>query len=378
MAVIIFKAVERCNSNCIYCDVIKKRQEQTMSFDLLETVFRRIDEFLRAKPEQRVFFTWHGGEVGLLGAGYFATALELQNTFCAKTKSRIEHLVQSNLTLMTQNLAEAFLALGITQVGSSYEVIPHIRGFGPERDSEAYAKLFLRGTEVLDRNKIGWGVIYVVHRRSLADPLGIFKFLTNLSLRNNPNFNMVHVYGKDPHGLRIGPEEFADFLGAILPYWWERRDRFPNVKPFAGLLKNYTTPDLSQVCELSGACEREWVYIGPEGDASQCGRSGDYNLVTYGRIQDRSLADILADPQRDRFTERTRFLAEHDCRECRFWGICHGGCPLDAYALHEDFRHRSDACGFIRTFLEKYFEPVTGLRRDFYPSATARQGAAHA
>ena len=371
MAVIIFKAVEKCNSNCIYCDVIKKHQEHTMTFDVLELVFKRINEYLVNNPRETIDFTWHGGEVCMLGTNYFKKALEIIEDCCPETKSRINHLVQSNLTLINQEMIDVFKKMGINQIGSSFDPIPHIRGFGKNRNSDAYNRGFIRGINLLNKNKMTWGVIYVVHRKSLSMPLEIFYYLTNLNLRSHPNFNQAYIYHEDKYNLNITPEEFADFLGAIFPVWWKHRDRYPDVQPFSGIKKNVIDKDLSLVCEKSGQCSFRWIYIGPEGKTSQCGRAGDFNsldLLNYGDIKDFTLEEILNNDERMQFNKRQQYLLDSDCSDCRFWGICHGGCPLDAYLSYNTFMKRSPNCASLKIFLEKYFEPITGYKANFRPN----------
>lgn len=314
----------------------------------------------------------------MLGADYFRRALEFQERLCPQTKRRIEHLVQSNLTLVTKPLLEAFRALGITQVGSSYDHIPGIRGFGPSRDSDAYNRKFMDGISLLDEFGFTWGVIYVVHRRSLPLALDIFHFLTNLSVRTQPNFNPVAIYGEDPERLAITGEEFADFLGRIFPVWWQNRERYPSVKPFLGWVENVQDRKMSLGCEHSGSCSYEWVYIGPEGATSQCGRSGDYAVADYGNIRERSLDDILRDKRRGVFAERLDVLAKTECADCRFWGMCHGGCPVDAYMTYGGFFRKAPGCDGMRIFLERYFEPITGLHADFRPPRECSPRPGHA
>jgi uncharacterized protein len=363
--VMIFKAIETCNSNCLYCDVIKKHQNAIMSYDLLALVFQRINEYLEKYPTATMTMTWHGGEVCLLGATYFEKALDYQEQYCPGTKKRIEHLVQSNLTLVTRELIDAWKRLGIRQIGSSYEPIPAIRGFGKNRDSEAYDRKFMDGVALLEECRMYWGIIYVAHRQSLTMPLEIFYFLTNINLRTSPCLNMVWVYGEDKHNLAISPEEFAHFLGAIFPVWWKHRDRYPHVRPFEGMVRTVADHNFGLVCENTGACAYNWIYIGPEGHTSQCGKSGDYSLAAYGLIQDRSLDEILNDRRRDLIASREEYLPESECRDCRFWGICHGGCPVDSLMTYGDYLHRSPDCAATRIFMEKYFEPITGLRAEF-------------
>jgi uncharacterized protein len=361
MAVVIFKAVEKCNSNCIYCDVIKKRQNKVMNYDLLKLIFIRMNDYLMENPDQDIAFTWHGGEVCLLGADYFRTALKLLEEYCSKTKSRIYHQVQSNLTLINQEILDIFIALGITQVGSSFEPIRNIRGFGKKRDSEMYNRKFMEGVKLLNKNRMTWGVIYVVHRLSLKMPLEIFYYLTNLNTRSHPNFNQVKLFGEDKNDLGITGEEFADFLGAIFPVWLKNKGRYPNVQPFYRLLKNIVYKEPEMVCESAGSCSHHWIYIGPDGETSQCGRAGDYNILNYGNLKDFTFSEIMNSPQRDQLDERQAVLPVKECAGCRFWGICHGGCPLDSFMTYRNFSRKTPSCDATRIFMERYFEPVMGL-----------------
>src|SRR5512137_2689906 len=201
MAVIIFKAIEKCNSNCIYCQVIKKQQDEVMNYDLLKLIFIRMNDYLLKYPDETILFTWHGGEVCMLGADYFKVAIRLLDEYCSTTKTRINHLVQSNLTLINQDIIDQLKKLRITQVGSSFEPIHNIRGFGKKRDSESYNRKFIEGVKLLNKNNIGWGIIYVVHRLSLKMPLEIFYYLTNLNPRSHPNLNQVKIYGEDRNNL---------------------------------------------------------------------------------------------------------------------------------------------------------------------------------
>jgi len=367
MAVIIFKALEKCNANCVYCDVVKKHQDVVMSRETLEVFFQRVNEYLIEEPGEKVMLTWHGGEVCLLGADYLRHAIELQDRCCPETKARIEHLVQSNLTCITQDIIDAFTRLGVRQIGSSYEELPHIRGMGAKRDSDLYNRKFFDGAALCDRNGITWGIIYVVHKGSLARPLDIFYHITTLNLTTAPALNQVYIYGDDPFGLKVTAEEYADFLGAIFPVWWRNRSRYMAVRPFSNWVDNVVKKRFYHVCEYSGECAYRWVYVGPGGRTSQCGRAGDYSMKDYGSIADRKISDILHDTKRDEFVKRQEVLRQGECSECRFWGICHGGCPLDAFQERGGFLYKSPDCGAIRTFVEKYLEPVTGYRAEFPP-----------
>ena len=364
MVTIIFKAVEKCNSNCIYCGVIAKKQNMIMQYDLLREVLQKINDFLLKYPDEEINFTWHGGEVCLLGAEYFFKAIEMLETYCPTTKNRIRHAVQSNLTLINQEIIDAFKILGIKNIGSSYEFLPHIRGFGKERDSIAYNKKFFEGVNLLEKNDLRWGVIYVVHKQSLQNPMEVFHILTNLSVTSAPKLNKIYIYGEDKHNLVITGREYADFLGAILPFWWENRERYSNVLPLSQFYESYLYKTTRMDCELAGACSHRWLYIGPTGKASHCGRAGDFGIQSYGNIQEQTFEALLNHPQRNDIKNRTTILRNGPCKNCRYWIVCHGGCPLDAILVNGNINTRAPHCEWIKHFLSHYFEPITGLRME--------------
>lgn len=366
MAVIIFKAIEYCNSNCIYCSVIKKDEGHTMSYDQLETVFIRLNEYLEESPTEEIKFTWHGGEATLLGHEYFRKALELQNLHCRKTKDRIQHLIQSNMTCITQELIDVFKELGITSIGSSYDPIEGIRGLGQDRDSKRYKELFFKGVELVEQNGLNWGVIYVVHRRSLKDPVGLFNHLSNLNLKTSPVFNCVYLYGGDEHNLSVTPIEFADFLGALVPIYLSNPKRYQGVKPVSMFIDALTKRG-GLVCDYSGKCADKWLYIGPTGDLSHCGRSGDERVVNYGNIDNTLLVKAFKDPYRQKINERQIYLKNNECIECKYWGICHGGCPMDALNMTGNIMNRSLSCEMVKHLMSKYVEPLMGIEADLYP-----------
>ncbi len=363
MATLILKVTERCNSNCAYCDVVRKQESgATMSLEMLETVFRRVGEYLAARPEDSVELVWHGGEPLLPGPGHYRAVVELQERYCGGRAARIHHSIQTNLTLFDEEFVEVFGKLGITSVGSSYDPEPHVRGPGAERDTDSYNRRFMRGVRVLERHGMGWGVIYVVTKKSLADPVGVFSYLTNMLLTGGINFNPVLIYDEERRELAVSPGEYVEFLGAIFPLWWKHRDRYPSISPFKPLVDCIVEHKTTLSCAESGTCTFRHINIAPDGSTSHCGRSADWQLLSYGNIADRTVEEILGDSQRGQLAERVERIRGTDCAGCRFWEICHGGCPLDSWSQHRDFLHKSEWCEARRGFIEKYFEPITGVR----------------
>ena len=360
MATVIFKATEACNARCIYCDVVHKkpRNPVTMPLETLELFFSRINEFLTEKPQEKLDLVWHGGEPLLLGPDYFSKALHFQQKHCVRTSDRIHHSIQSNVTLFSREFTPILKELGIDSIGTSYEPIPGVRGLGAKRDWREYNKRFLEGIGRLEEEGFCWGIIYVVNKLSLAKPVEIFQMLHNLAPKGAFMFNPVVLYDLKAVHLKIEPEEYADFLGAIFHLWWQNREELGNVDPFASLVSNLVDGKASLGCSDSGACADTHINLLPDGSLSHCGRSADWGLLNYGSIFDTSLSRAFADPQRDVLRRRNKVLPKTVCKGCRFWNICHGGCPLDAWSAEKTFMHKTEWCMAKKKFIEEYFEPV--------------------
>lgn len=359
MATVIFKPTEACNARCIYCEVVKKtRGPGRMTFKTLELFFRRVNEFLLERPREDLEIIWHGGEPLILGPGYFERARHYQEKHCSRTAARIEHTIQSNLTLLTREFLAPLRKLGITSLGSSFDPVGNIRGLGPNRDWRAYNRRFLDALALLEDEGFDWGVVYVVTRQSLAQPLEIFHFLTNLSPRRGLRFNPVLVYGGGLDHLRISPAEYAEFLGTIFPVWWGHRDDFGPIEPFTSLVRRLAGEDAPLTCTDAGACAATHLSVLPDGRASHCGRTADWGLLDYGSIQAKTFSQIFADPQRQVLRRRPAALRETQCQSCRSWDLCHGGCPVDGWFAAGSFLQKSGWCRAQKDLLEKYLEPV--------------------
>lgn len=364
MPTLIFKETEACNSNCVYCDVIARKKPRTISFERLKKVFVYINEYLEKYPQEHFSIVWHGGEPCIVGVDFYRKVLEFQDKHCPNTKDRIEHDIQTNLTLINEDLIAVFEKLGISRVGTSYEPYKGIRGFGPQRDSDAYNKQFFRGIEMIERHGWGWGFIYVVTRSVLDKPLEIFHLLTNFKVKGGFQLHPVYSYkNEDKNHVGITAKEFADFLGEIFKEWWPNRERYPYVEPFFSYVNHYGKGG-PVCCSESGNCAYSHIYIGPDGSYSHCGRSSDWDVFNVGNVDNLTIVEAFQHPYREDMAKRDSWLLENDCKGCEYFKICHGGCPLDGWNIKDTIFAKTEWCISRKYFLKQYFEPITGLTLD--------------
>ncbi len=374
MATLILKPTEACNAACTYCEVDRKgwRNARIMPADILERLFVRIDEFLRVRPQERLEIVWHGGEPLLLGPDYFEKACAFQEKHCAEVGGRIRHTIQTNLTLLTPAHLAALRKLGMSSVGTSYDPVAGVRLLKKGDDGTAYNRRFLEAIALLEREGFRWGVICVVTKLSLARPLDIFHFMTNLVPDGGVMFNPVNVGKPEHEGLKITAEEFADFLGAIFPTWWKHRARYPRVEPFRSLIGDLTSEKKQNYfCADGGRCAETHFNLGPDGRWSHCGRSADWGLLDYGTIFERSIAEVFADATRGLLRRRNEILRKGECHDCRWWELCHGGCPLDGHMASGALMGKTGWCDARRGFIERYVLPVLGNGRSVLHSRQA-------
>ena len=364
MPTLIFKETEACNSNCIYCDVIARKKPKTISYELLEKVFVSINEYLESHPQEFMSIVWHGGEPCLVGAQFYKSVLNIVHNVCPQTYKRIQYDIQTNLTLINQELIDVFKEMGICRIGTSYEPYKGIRGFGPNRDSDAYNKAFFRGIDLIERNGFSWGFIYVVTKNVIDKPLELFHLLTNFKVRGGFQLHPVYSYkNEDSNNVGITAKEFADFLGAIFIEWWSMRELYPYVEPFFSYMNHYGKGG-PVCCSDSGQCAYSHIYIGPEGEISHCGRSSDWDVFNVGNINEISISEAFKSAYRKEIESRTSYLQEHDCKGCEYFKICHGGCPLDGWNANNTILSKTEWCLSRKYFLKTYFEPITGLKFD--------------
>ena len=177
-------------------------------------------------------------------------------------------------------------------------------------------------------------------------------------------FNPVNFHNRKLEHLEITPAEYSAFLGKIFPVWWKHRERYGNVEPFQSLKRSLVDGDVSLSCSDAGSCAHSHINLAPDGRLSQCGRSSDYGVLDYGSVLDRPFKEVLSDPQRETLLDRNKVLPDSECKGCRFWPICHGGCPLDAWAGTGSFLHKTPLCAAKKDFIERYFEPIVSGKSD--------------
>jgi radical SAM protein with 4Fe4S-binding SPASM domain len=87
----------------------------------------------------------------------------------------------------------------------------------------------------------------------------------------------------------------------------------------------------------------------------------DAGLLKLGNLRDTEIAGIADHPVKQLIAKRQEVLASSDCADCRFFDVCHGGCPIDSYVNRSDMLCKSTFCETKKIFYEEFVEPLLGI-----------------
>lgn len=101
---------DACNMNCIYCF----HRPYSCHFEKIniQTIKHLLD--ITTPYYKRVNIIWHGGEPLLMGVDFYKEVVGIQKTY----DCRITNAIQSNLTLLSPEMADFFAENNISISGS--------------------------------------------------------------------------------------------------------------------------------------------------------------------------------------------------------------------------------------------------------------------
>jgi len=324
---IIKEVTTDCNLRCKYCFFAKQdRRRSRVSTTTLETIVRKICD---CNPKSKeIMFYWHGGEPLLAGIDFYKQAIEFQRKF-KKPGQKIRNGLETNATLLNNKWADFFTKTGFG-VGVSLD--------GPKEYHDVYRQYpngkgsfdeVIKGVEILQRNGIEFSVISVITKKSVLAPEEMFGFFCSKKISNFVNF--VPSLGIETgHGLSfeysIQPASYIDFLISVFDLWINGDRPELKILPLESIVRAFLG-FAQEDCRFAGECLKS-IVIEYNGDIFACNTYGYGDFFKFGNIEDG--IDAIFDPQSSpKYKNYLDFLGKikKDCLDCKWYKICHGGCP---------------------------------------------------
>lgn len=307
-----------CPGQCKYCwssDVHSPK----MTLETADAIVR----WLEPLEDQRVTFTFHGGEPLLAGPEFYRYILP-------KISSRLAHLspefaMQTNLWLMTDELAE-ILAEYHVPLGSSID--------GPETLTN-----YQRGDNYFARTMAGYRTaishgllvrfICTFTNSSVLQKEEIVRFFREQGWVMKLHPALPSLKGDNPNEWTLSPAEYGELLVYLLDEALLHADEF-EIMNINDLCRCVFTRSGS-VCTYAD-CMGTTFAVGPDGAIYPCYRFVGMPEWVMGSVFDApTIDDLMVSPA------GKRMLAFKDhvdtaCRSCAHIDYCRGGCPYNALA----------------------------------------------
>jgi uncharacterized protein len=370
---VILKASDRCNGACAYCSV-GPAGRHTMTWEAFETLARELERLVERWGLRGLNLTFHGGEPTLLGTAFIDRA-------CRRLRRLpvpVTFLLQSNLLKVTAPMIEVIERHDIV-VGTSFDPLTGRRRLADGSDAwqrwrRSYLACAARG--------VAPGAIFVVTRPALGRARELFAAADAIAAESGRRFGIQlnPIYGQgraaSEDDLLVTPQEFGRFL---VDAWtiWEETGRRHGLNPVRSFVDAIERPRRRHqiTCSFAGNCAATHVGVDHALNVAGCGRRLD-SKAFLGNLGERPLVDILETSEERRLVAtRAARLAEGPCRGCRFFGLCHGGCPDDACLAAGDLMARHDWCAAYTMLFEAITERVERTRAARRPPRPAPQPA---
>lgn len=337
---LIKPASSLCNMRCRYCfyhdiaDIREIRSMGMMSESTAEAVIRQA--FSAVDAGGYVQFTFQGGEPTLAGLPFFQHFLTLEEKYRTRPVT-VGHAIQTNGLNIDESWA-AFLKQHDFLVGISIDGNSHIHD--TYRTDAAHKGTWSRVTQalgILQKHGVQTNILCVVTSTVAKSPQKVYYALRALGghpLQFIPCLDPMEAErGAEPHSLQ--PEAYGRFLRSLFDCWyWDwKSGNYISIRTFDDYLRILMGMQPS-TCAAAGACGS---YLVVEGDGSlyPC----DFYVLDewkIGNIHDMTLTQALSSPASTRFLQDGALRPEN-CRGCRFFPICRGGCKRDWTALRQNY-----------------------------------------
>ncbi|HCA46483.1 MAG TPA: anaerobic sulfatase maturase [Armatimonadetes bacterium] len=351
LTILIKPAGPDCNLACSYCFYSGKsalfpgEPRHRMSDETLRVLVQKYMNY----HDRVVPFAWQGGEPTLMGLDFFKRVVHYQQLY-GRDGQQVSNSLQTNGVLLddpewAKFLHEYHFLVGLSIDGPA-EVHDAFRRDHGGAGSHARVLAALRN---LLAHEVEVNILSMVQPENVHRPRETYEYLLSLDV---DFLQFIPLAENNPCGpglaeFTITAEDYGRFLCELFDLWAAEKPRQAYVRTFDDALAavmGYPHP----TCMFGPDCGPYFV-VEHNGDIYAC----DFFVEEqwrYGNIHDMRFHHI---PRLERHKQfRARKTAGLDeCRACKWFALCHGGCPKYRVML-DDAARPTYFCRAYRMFFE--------------------------
>jgi len=305
----------------------------------LETVERLIA--IAAPFYKKINFVWHGGEPLLMGLDFYKKVVALQKSAVC----RIRNSMQSNLTLMTEELA-GFLCENDFAISGSHDGVLNFKSRG--RDEE-----ILKGRQMIVSQGKKCGFVMVLSKLNINSLMDSYNYFKKINANYSLNLH-IDTNTSSNQSLSLDETETVEKLNNFFAYWARDPNCNINVSYFKHIL-DFILMGKKTVCTYT-SCLGRWIGVRYNGEVVPCNRKFPQEY-SFGNIYD--FANIGEAFESEGFE---RILSEaiarrEKCKACDIYAFCSGGCNHAAYYGNGIDGPETANCRILKgvyTYIENY------------------------
>jgi uncharacterized protein len=323
-SLLIKPASADCNLACDYCFYRAKSSlyRSTLKHRMSEKCLQRVIASYMGTEQAAYSFAWQGGEPTLMGREFFRKVVELQNRYGKPGAGVVANSLQTNATLITDELAELFAEHGFF-LGVSLD--------GPQAIHDVYRRngsgngshrLAMKGIEILRKHGVDFNVLIAVNAANGDRPAEIYRYLVD-------NGAMYHQYipivefddHGDPLAFSVRGEQWGRFLNGIYDQWLPDAGRV-SVRLFDSILASLVN-GASILCTMGRDC-RQYLVVEHNGDVYPC----DFFVLPELRLGNILRTDwrTLLESRNYEIFGRGKSRWNSVCDSCPYIRFCSGDC----------------------------------------------------
>lgn len=352
MSSFLIKVHSRCNLMCDYCyeyncgNTSWRSKPREMSWEVYEKTVSRVEEHAVKHGLDYIFFSFHGGEPLLRSPDFFRSATKHARNVLGARNIKIEFGMQSNATLLTEEMADTLAELQIS-IGISLDgpepIHNEYRVYSTGESSYVDAVNGLRKLLDPQRRKIWGGFLTVINIKH--DPTYIFDHLAEF---DPPSMDFLEPHGawnKLPAGKNTFDDTaYGDWLIRLFDYWYDTpRSRYP-IRKFEEIIEHMFGG--RGTLESFGIEPVNLMTIATDGayETVDCIKAAHPAAEVLGLdVFNNSLDDVLSHPMIAARQTGLEALSE-TCVNCDLVHICGGGYFAHRYSPKTGFRNPTIYC----------------------------------
>jgi uncharacterized protein len=306
-----------CPARCSYC---WSSEHGSPVMDIY--IVREVIAWLKDFREDRVTFTFHGGEPLLAGPDFYRQALPLLSGELSHMKP--DFAMQTNLWLMTSELAK-ILAEYHVPLGSSID--------GPEvlndlQRGKGYFWKTMKGYAIARDEGVRVSFICTFTSTSVGQREEIVRFFRDQGFVMKLHPALPSLRNANPEPWVLSPDDYGDLLVYLLDQSVENPGN-PEIMNINDLVKCVFTRR-GTVCTFAD-CVGSTFAVGPDGSIYPCYRFVGMPEWVMGSVYDHPDRVSLARSAAGMRMSQYKDIVDRECGECRHLRYCRGGCPYNAF-----------------------------------------------